>query len=301
MNAKTDVLRKLLRIEWRGVGLFATGYSFAFDQQHIAHTYPDRDAGFIEATGRNPATYSFSLLFRNGNALAPEEQYPLTWRKFIVACLDRSTGTLLHPELGPIKVKCRSQQTQWDGTKRDGVDVSAEFVETSDTEDELAALLKRSAAYDAEYEAQFLDDNVKDVKPAPDVPSTLAPSLLDSMKQLTGTIAMAKASVGNVAASIEAYANAVDDLAEQINDLNNPAYAPILESLRRLHGAVIDLGLPDKAAARPVTSVTVKRDAPVAAVASAFANKLEDFLALNPSAASRTSLAAGTPVFVYAA
>ena len=82
---------------------------------------------------------------------------------------------------------------------------------------------------------------------------------------------------------------AVDDLAEQINDLNEPAYAPILESLRRLHGAVVDLGLPDKAAARPVTSVTVKRDAPVAAVASAFSNKLEDFLALNPSAASRTS------------
>lgn len=300
MNPKADVLQKLLRIEWRGVGLFATGFSFAFDQQHIAHTYPDRDAGFIEATGRNPAVYSFSLLFRNGNTLAPEEQYPLAWRKFIVACLDRSTGTLLHPELGPVKVKCRSQQTQWDATKRDGVDVSAEFVETSDTEDELAALLKRSAAYDAEYEAQFLDGVVKDVTPAPEVPSTLSPSLLESLKQLTGTIAMAKASVGNVAAAIESYANAVDDLAEQISDLNEPAYAPILESLRRLHGSVVDLGLPIKAASRPVTSVLVRRDAPVAAIASAFGNKLEDFLALNPSAASKTSLPAGEPVFVYA-
>lgn len=297
---KVNVLDKLLRIEWRGVGLFASGFTFGFDQQHIQHTYPDRDAGFVEATGRNPATYSFSLLFRNGNALAPEEQYPLAWRKFVVACLDRSTGTLLHPELGGVKVKCRSQSTTWDANKRDGVDVSAEFVETSDTEDELAALLKRSAAYDAEYEAQFLDGNVKDVTPAPDVPSALYPSLLDSLKQLTGTIAMAKASIGNVAALVESYANAVDDLAEQINDLNNPAYASILESLRRLHGAVIDMILPSKAAARPVASVVVKRDAPVASVASSFSNKLEDFLALNPALASRTSVSGGTPVFVYA-
>lgn len=301
MTPKLDVLAKLLRIEWRGVDLFAKSFSFGFEHDHASHEYPDRDAGFIEATGRKPAKYSFELLFRNGIAAAPEEQYPGAWRKFIVACLDRSTGTLVHPELGPLKVKCVTQQTSWDGNVRDGVDVSVQFVESADEEDELAALLKQSASYDAEFEASTLDGLVADVKPAPEMPPELSPSLLDSLKKMKGLIAQAQMSIGNAAAAIESYANAVDDLAEAISSLNDPAYAPILESLRRLHSAVIDLGQSVKQVARPVTMVLVRRDAPVAAVASAFGNKLQDFLALNPAAATRTSLPAGEPVFVYVA
>jgi len=295
-----DVLSKLLRAEWRGVGFFTLGHTFDFAHQHVSHQYPDRDSGFIEATGRNPATYSFQCIFRNGNTLAPEEQYPLAWRKFISACLDRSTGTLLHPELGPVKVKCVSQSTTYDATKRDGVDVQVSFIESADEEDELAALLKRASATDAEFEAQYLDGVIKDVTPAPEVPSALSPSLLDSLKQVTGALAQAKASIGNAAALVESYANAIDDLAEAVSDLNEPAYAPILESLRRLFSAVVDLVPEAKAKTRPVTQVVVRTDAPTAAVATAFGNKLEDFLALNPALATRTSLSAGDPVLVYA-
>jgi len=295
-----DTHAKMLRATWRGQQIHVLSMSFAFDQAHVEHVYPDRDAGFIEATGRNPATYSFQLLFDNGNGLAIEEQYPKAWREFVGAMADRSRGTLQHPELGPVKVKPRSCSTSWDPGKRSGVVVDAAFIETSDKEDELAALLAQSAAYTVTFEASFLDGAIKDVSPAPKPEPVLFPSLLDSIKQLTGTIAMAKASIGNAAAAVESYANAIDDLAQQIDSLNEPAYAPILESMRRLHGAVLDLGASVKQVARPVTVVLVKRDAPVSAVAAAFGNKLDEFLALNPAAGSRTSLPAGEPVFVYA-
>ena len=295
-----DVLAKLLRGSFRDVEFFASGFSFGFEQTHVQHLYPDRDAGFVEATGRNPATHSFQAIFRNGNGLATSLQYPGAWRSFVTACLDRSMGTLLHPELGPLKVKCRSLRTSWDATKRDGVDVEVEFVETTDKEDELAAIFSRDAGYAVEFEAGFLDAAIKDVTPAPKADATLSPSLLDSVKQLTGTIAQAKASVGNVAAAVESYANAIDDLAQQIDSLNEPAYAPILESMRALHAGVLDLGASVKTKLRPVTLVVVARDAPTSAVASAFGNSLEDFLSLNPALGSKTSLPSGEPVFVYA-
>lgn len=295
-----DVLAKMPRATWRGQQIHPLSMSFGFEQDQIVHEYPDRDSGFVEATGRKVATYSFSLLFDNGNSLAIEEQYPKAWREFVGAMADRSRGTLGHPELGPVKAKPKSVNTSWDPSRRSGVVVEATFIETSDQEDELSALLAQSASYSATFEAGFLDGAIPDVTPAPDVPSTLTPSLLQSLKQVTGAIAQAKASVGNVAALVESYANAIDDLAEQINDLNNPAYAPILESLRRLFSAVIDLGQAVKQVARPVTLVVVKRDAPIAAVASGFGNSVEEFLALNPAAATRTSLPAGEPVFVYA-
>lgn len=295
-----DVLAKMPRATWRGQQIHPVGMSFGFEQDQIVHEYPDRDSGFVEATGRKVATYSFQLIFDNGNSLAIEEQYPKAWREFVGAMADRSRGTLGHPELGPLKAKPRSVNTTWDPARRSGVTVEAVFVETSDKEDELSALLAQSASYSAEFEAGFLDGAIKNVTPAPEVPSTLTPSLLDSLKQVTGTIAMAKASIGNVGALVESYANAIDDLAEQINSLNEPAYAPILESLRRLFSSVIELGQSVKQVSRPVALVTVKRDAPIAAVASSFGNTLEEFLALNPAAASRTSLPGGEPVFVYA-
>lgn len=295
-----DVLQEMIRATWRGQQIHVLSMSFSFEQDHVDHEYPDRDSGFVEATGRKIATYTFQLLFDNGNSLAIEEQYPKAWREFVANMADRSLGTLVHPELGPLKAKPKGQTTNWDPNKRSGVVVEAVFREASDTEDELASLLSKSAEYTAEFEAGFLDGAIPDVTPAPTVPDALKPSLLDSVKQLSGSIAQAKVGIGNVAASVESYANAVDDLAEQIDSLNEPAYAPILESCRSLFDAVINLGQSVKQVARPVTLVFVQRDAPISAVAAKFGNTLEEFLALNPAAGARTSLPAGEPVFVYA-
>lgn len=295
-----DVLQKMPRAQWRGQEIHVLSMSFSFDQEHIEHKYPDRDSGFIEATGRNPALYTFQLTFDNGNGLAIEEQYPKAWREFVGNMADRSMGTLQHPELGPVKCKPKTCATQWDPTKRSGVTVDATFIESSDEEDELAKLLQKGAEYTAQFEAGFLDGAIGDVSPAPTIPSALKPSLLDSVKQLSGSIAQAKAGIGNVAGLVESYANAVGDLADQIDSLNEPLYAPILESLRRLFDATIDLGKSVKQLARPVTLVTVRRAAPIAEVAKTFGNTIEDFLTLNPAAATRTSLPANEPVFVYA-
>lgn len=299
MSGTEDVLAKMLRAKFRDCEFFTSGHSFSFEHQQAQHTYPDRDAGFIEATGRNPARYSFQALFRNGNLLAPELQYPLTWRKMAAAMADRSTGELLHPELGPVKVKPVSMSTTWDATKRDGTDVQLEFIETSDEEDELAALFNQSAAYTVEFEAGQLDKVSTVANLAADKPE-LYPSLLDSIKQLTGTIASAKASLGNVAALVESYANAIDDLAQAVDSLDDVSLAPVLEQLRRLHAGVLDLTEAAKPKGRPITLVMVRAAAPMSAVAGAFSNSLEDLLTLNPALGSKTSLPAGEAVFVYA-
>lgn len=299
MSGTEDVLAKMLRAKFRDVEFFTSGFSFSFEHTHVPHLYPDRDAGFIESTGRNPARYSFQAFFRNGNLIAEEAQYPLAWRKMAAAMADRSVGELLHPELGPVKVKAVSMATTWDGTKRDGSDVQLEFVETTDKEDELAALFDQSAAYAVEFEAGQLDKVSTVANMAKDKPETY-PSLLGSIKQLTGTIASAKASLGNVAALVESYANAIDDLAQAVDSLDDVSLAPVLEQLRRLHAGVLDLTEAARPKGRPVTLVMVRANAPMSAVAGAFSNSLEDFLTLNPALGSKTSLPAGEAVFVHA-
>lgn len=300
MSGTQDVLAKELRAEFRGVEFFPVTFSFSFDQQHIVHSYADRDAARIESTGRNPATHSFQAIFQNGNLIASEEQYPLAWRKMVAAFLDRSTGILLHPSLGPLKVKARAQSTQWDGTRRDGVTMSLDFVEASDEEDELSRRVSASASYSVEYEAGQLDGanpTAKVKNPDP----LLEPSLLDSIKKLTGAISMAQASLGNVAALVESYANAIGDLTDKLEELNEPSDAGVIEALKRLYSSVLDLVPATRAKGRPVTMVSVVRDAQTSAVAAAFSNKLEDLLSLNPALGSKTSVAAGTQIFVYAA
>lgn len=146
----SNILGRLLPVKWRDVGFPTTGFRHALEHDQVQHRYMDRDGAHVEATGRSPFVFSCRALFRNGIEPGATERdwprplYPDGWRKFLVAAADRSTGKLIHPELGEIQCKLRSAETVWDAGVRDGVDVDVTWVEsTDDSDDALGEALGR--------------------------------------------------------------------------------------------------------------------------------------------------------------
>lgn len=293
-----DVLSGLSDASFRGIVFHVSGMSLEISHDQAKHLYPYRDGGVIEAMGRNPVMHSFPAFFRNGLSGWTKTPYPTVWREFLAAFADGSTGELMHPELGKLRVKPVSCKTTWESGKRDGADCDVQFIESNDLESDLLAALDAPGLVPFSA-ARDLDAACADVSPKPELPSNLSPSLLESLKKISGAIQMAKLGVGNVISQINGYASAVGELRDTIADADNPANYQAIAAAEQLFRSMLDLAETVAKKARPVTLKVVASDAELASVASSFGNSLDDFLKLNPALASRTRIAGGTTVLTY--
>lgn len=304
MASKINVARSLLIPAFRGIEFIPSTWDFSFDQGHATHLYPDRDAGFIEGTGRNPSKHQFTALFRNGIAGEKDVLFPTRWQKFIAACADRTTGVLNHPTLGNLKVKCVSCSTKWDPNRRDGVDVEVSFIETSDEEESNEIFNKASPMAAALASAADLDAACADVSPVPEYPDSLSPSALETMKALSGSVDMFKRGIGNIGAAIDSTIGGLEQFAGTLSSVgelgSDPNVAKALRSLSRCSDALLNLSLTVTSKGKPITQAVTQNDAAADTVASFFGMGLDDFLRLNPRAASKPRIARNTTVFIFA-
>lgn len=296
-----DIAKELLTPSFRKVYFIPTEWSLSFDHDQTEHKYPDRDSARVEATGRNPTRYRFKAVFRQGieKTLREKDLYPGRWREFVRACLDRSTGELIHPELGPLKAKCKSLSTSFDPNRRDGVDVDVEFVESSDDESEFESLLAEKSPINAAIAAA---DLAKPINPAdyPKYPEGLGgQSPLDALKKLKST-ELAEASIQNLLSTIDTYTNAMLELSETIQELDNPDNYPLIDSLSKIIDALGLLATSLVSTKKATTVVLITQTMPLFAVASMFSMSVEDLLKLNPILANDTSVAQDQAITVYA-
>ena len=103
----SQLFASLLEFRWRDVSFPTTEFTTELRQDLAIHKLVDRDGAFVEGTGRAPLQITARVACLNGLDAGPNEHwqrplYPYTWRKLFEACADKSTGTLQHPELGPI-------------------------------------------------------------------------------------------------------------------------------------------------------------------------------------------------------
>jgi prophage DNA circulation protein len=299
-----DVLATTSLAQWRDVPFVCGPLSFGFDQQHAIHTYPDRDAGYVESTGRNLATYTFTAIFRRGvvGDGGGSDAFPNGMLRFLAACADRTAGDLDHPILGKVRAKCQNVRAQVDPNRRDGADVEVSFIEATDREDELTALLQQSSALGSSYDAaRSFDSAYGAISPEPPaLPESLKPSLLDSIKQLDGAIAQAQLGVGNVLSKIDGMANAVNNLSDRIASLDDPKNDRALGALEKLFASLVRLARETQRQARPIRPAILDRPMSVVEAAGTYGTPLGAFLKLNPLAAAVEVLAPGSTVFVYA-
>lgn len=299
-----DVLSTTDLARWRAVAFVCGPLSFGFSQQHAVHTYPDRDAGYVESTGRNPATFSFTAIFRRGvvGDGGGRPAFPDQFQAFLAACADRSAGELVHPILGTLKAKCQDVRVQIDQMRRDGADVEVTFIEATDREDELAALLGQQSALGSAYDgARSFDDAYPSLTPEPPaLPESMKPSLLDSIKQISGALAQARLGVGNLISKIDGLANAVSDLTDQITAADDPKNYQAIAALEKVFASLVRLGQEAQRRARPFRPVVLGRPMSVAEASSTYATPVSDFCRLNPLVATLETIPAGQQVFVFA-
>lgn len=298
-----DVFASLPLAKWRDVEFVCGAMSWGFDQQHAVHTYPDRDAGYVESTGRNPATFSFTAIFRRGvvGEGGGRSAFPENLRAFTAACADRTAGDLAHPILGTLKVKCQTFRPSADPMRRDGVDVEVTFIEATDREDELAALLAQPSAIGSAYDgARSFDDAYPNLTPEPPaLPDSMKPSLLDSIKQLSGALAQARLGVGNLISKIDGLASAVSDLTDQISAADDPKNYPAIAALEKVFASLVRLGQEAQRRARPFRPVFLPRAMSLSEAASTYGTPVADFCRLNPLLATLDQIPAGAQVFVF--
>lgn len=125
-----NILQQLPDPSWRGITFPMTGIrDYGFAQQQAQHRYIFRDQQLIESLGRDNPTLRFQIPFReNLRAGGWVNLFTSVYPKFLEACLDRTAGDLLDPVHGVIRAKCVALQESLDVSKKDGVDVVAEFV-----------------------------------------------------------------------------------------------------------------------------------------------------------------------------
>lgn len=298
-----DVLSTTPLASWRGVPFVCGPCRISFSQQHAVHTYPDRDAGYVESTGRNNVTYSFTAIFRRGvvGEGGGRSAFPDQFRAFLAACADRTAGTLSHPLLGDIKAKVQQCDVAWDVNRRDGAEVEVTFIEAPDREDEFSALLANPSLIGSAYDgARSFDSAYPNLTPSPPaLPENMKPSLLDSIKQISGLISQTRLGVGNLVSKINGLAFAVSDLADTIAGADDPKNHPAIAALEKVFASLIKLGQEVQKRSRPFRPVILPRPMSLPEAAAQYSTPVADMCRLNPLAAGLDVLPSGYQVFVY--
>ncbi len=134
----SELFDNLLPFYWRGVEVPVREFRMTVAHDLVMHKPWGVDGARVEATGLEPTRFQLTIPFFNHLAPGVNEGwisgdlYPTVYREFLSAFNDRSTGHLQHPEFGLIACKPEGLETTWIGTARNGVEVTATFVETLD-------------------------------------------------------------------------------------------------------------------------------------------------------------------------
>lgn len=296
MASSTDIFPNLLPALWRGVPMPVVEMGHKLSHSVVEHLYPDRDAGRVESTGRNPNRYRFHVAYRR--ALG-QDVYPKQFREFVRAYADRSAGELQHPEYGVLRVRPTEGDLAWRASARDGADAQVEFVEATEDDEDFARRLGSAAPYfvvterarQARADLTALPD---DRRPSISLLDALDKATL-AMQQVAGQFEMSRRSLDNLGASVARVVRAGDAIMTALERSGDPRAYPAIRSLAGLLDAAARSA--QELTGRAIRVRRVPRAMPVADAALMIGNTVEDFLRLNPRYAATGRVPAGASVY----
>lgn len=296
--SNADVLSQLLEASFRGIPFPTLGAETSGGHNLVPHKRVDRNGWRVENTGLNGYSFSLNIPFINTLAKGPGETwrnlYPDTYRRFLGALEDRSTGDFVHPDFGLRRVKVGDFKSTIDPDFRGGPMVTVNLLETVD-EGDAVALGDTSAIPIAATAAVVLDAKLGALHPSP-------------YPKLTGGT-----SLGAFVKAIGAIGDQVDLAAQQIEGKVNRVIAgldklktefssdgPFADAADRLISSLhaykrLALVL-DKSTKVHVTP----KGSTLATLAVRLRNSTSDLLKLNPALAKALIVPAQTLVRYYA-
>jgi len=295
----SDVLTRMLGFKWREESFPISSMSISLEQGLVPHRFFNRDGADVEATGREALLFSATIPFRNGVAAGLSEEfrvlYPDGWKSFLRAMSDKTVGYLTHPELG--QFQCRPQRctTSWDPNKRDGCDVEATWMETTEFDDGLQTALNAPQAA-AEYSAVRLDDAVaKDPSRFPKSP-VYKPDLTDTLRAIGGIGDQVSLASGRVTGKLDQVLYRVKRIEEGFTKNSDPRNFTALQAISRLKTAVREMGTKLGVGNRTLAYYMTRKPSTLAGLADAIPAKIGDLMRLNTKLLRSPVVPAGTLV-----
>jgi hypothetical protein len=294
-----DLFAQLKEFLWKGVSFPVIETELEVRHDLVIHRYADRNGAYVEGTGRHPVSVSAVIPFENFIFSSKNESwpqgalYPYQWRLFLKACLDPTSGTLQHPELGNLNCKLDVARTRWAGSKRGGVVVHATWVESDDTQaDQLAVDLSAQSPIAALVaNADDLDANIQTLSAALALQANPLPLLQLSFSELAAGVVSAI----DVFTVLEKQAQGrVDNIIFQCNEVEtaldlaanaSPLYWPIFQSCERQKSSAWILKQQPAVAApagQTLRTFRTAKDSTMAQLAAQVHSDVAQFMVLNP-------------------
>ena len=318
-----NALGYLNEASWKGVSFPTTSLKVSMQQDLAEFRYWQVDGARFEATGRAPLTFNASIPFRNNLSAGNMERwqsgalYPYVWEYFRAACADRRPGMLVHPAYGSVFCYCKSIETDWDPNKRDGVDVTAQWVEAIDDNNPLLTTTNTSQA-GMVLSAVDLDSALFALTPKPTNP-IYKPNFADTIRsilavgdqislarkqsagQIDGVVYRAKAIEASIIGATAGTLTAIALYPSAPATTGRALLWPIVTSCERLRSACYDQQRKLLASSRDMSAYVVPQRTTVAmlVVSIGGGTTLSDLLKLNPTLAGKAIVEAKTLVHYY--
>jgi hypothetical protein len=299
-----DLFSNLRPMAWRGQQFPTANFRVSLQQDHVEHKFADTDGAHIEATGREPTVFSARIMFRNGIARGKNETwttplYPDGWRQFMKNAADRTSGTLDHPELGPITCKLRSAETVWEAGVRDGVDVDVTWIESVDGAQAFADTLSAkspvqnavTAAIDLDASTSITRDATPVEKAGVDEPTFT--DMINAIQTVTDQAAILnRQTVGK----IDAIRYRTELLIDSVERAGDVTQWPIKHAAERMRAGLTDLSKKVISGSKPVSIFEVSKEATLTSIALTLGRNITSIISLNPRLVSKPTVRVGTKV-----
>jgi hypothetical protein len=292
---------QLFPCSWRGISFPVSSIRVSLTQDLAEHRYWGKDAANVEATGRAPLEIEATIPFVNGIAPGKNERwgvlYPNTFLEFLEAFNDRTTGILDTPEIAGLTCKPQSVEFAHDAQRRDGVEVTARWIETVDLD--LDSDVRIAPSEVANIAALNLDAQKPDLQKIAEPPE-FGKTFEQMVNELGGVL-------DTTASRITQLANKPNQIIFRLKRLHDSAERvrtaltwPVTDGYHRLKMAVHDLEkLPNKIknATRKIGRYQTTQRMSLAGLQQILSNNtVDDLISLNPRLASRPQVASNTVV-----
>ena len=318
-----NALGLLTEASWKGIPFPTSQLRLSLSQDLAEFRYWQVDGARFEGTGMAPIVYNMTIPFRNNLASGRSEGwrsgqlYPDAWQRFLSACSDRRPGTLVHPAIGPVFCYLKTADTEWDPNKRDGVDVTAQWIQSID--DSVQPIVPAVQAQAGMTMAAIdLDNAIFALTPRPTNP-IYKPNFADTIRsilavgdhislarkqyagQIDGVIYRAKAIEASIIGATAGTLTAIALYPSAPATTGRALLWPIVTSCERLRSACYDQQRKLLASSRDMSAYVVPQRTTVAmlVVSIGGGTTLSDLMKLNPTLAGKAIVEAKTLVHYY--
>lgn len=131
-----DRLKSLPVFRWRGRPYAITSRRVSFRQGNVEHPLERKDNAEVESTGAENLVLEYTLAVRDGLMRGPYgNSFTIGYRILFNDCFNEEKGELIDPLLGAKLCKVVSLDDMTDVRRRDGTDVTVQFIHTPEDAD----------------------------------------------------------------------------------------------------------------------------------------------------------------------